>query len=140
KPAYNVWVGSSLGQALMRRAGLTALPEMPALSLAREARRMGVAVATPERMRKLTEAQRQQAVVFVLDAFTAHFDPAVGLAALQLARKMGFTPYLAHPTRTARPCTFTAISALSRKPQRNPSAISTNWPRWALRWSVSTLP
>lgn len=102
KPAYNAWVGSSLGQALMRRAGLTALPEMPALSLAREARRMGVAVATPERMRKLTEAQRQQAVVFVLDAFTAHFDPAVGLAALQLARKMGFTPYLAAPNQNGK--------------------------------------
>lgn len=102
KPVYNAWVRSRVGRAAMRQAGLTALPEMPALSLKREARRMGVAVATPQRMRKLSDTQRKQAVVFVLDSFTAHFEPTAGLAALQLARKMGFTPYLAASNQSGK--------------------------------------
>jgi Fe-S oxidoreductase len=79
----------------MRLAGLTALPVMPAVSLEREAARLGVPVATPERLGKLSAEERAQAVVIVADVFSTYFDPAVIIAALKLALKMGFQPLLA---------------------------------------------
>ncbi len=95
KPGYNLLTGSAVGQTLMRFAGLTALPAMPAISLEREAARLKVQVATPERLGKLSADERTQAVVIVADVFSTHFDPAVVIAALKLALKMGFKPWLA---------------------------------------------
>ncbi|MCZ3376315.1 D-2-hydroxyglutarate dehydrogenase YdiJ [Rhizobium sp. AG207R] len=95
KPGYNLLTGSAAGQALMRFAGLTALPAMPAVSLEREAARLRVQVATPELLGKLSAEERVQAVVIVADVFSTYFDPAVVIAALKLALKMGFKPWLA---------------------------------------------
>ncbi len=95
KPGYNLLTGSAAGQALMRFAGLTALPAMPAVSLEREAARLRVQVATPELLGKLSAEERAQAVVIVADVFSTYFDPAVVIAALKLALKMGFKPWLA---------------------------------------------
>jgi Fe-S oxidoreductase len=79
----------------MRLSGLTALPLLPPRPLKAEARRLGVAVATQELIEGLPEQEKKRAVVFVADAFTAHFDPGVALSAISLARKMGLIPYLA---------------------------------------------
>ncbi|KAA1180315.1 FAD-binding oxidoreductase [Rhizobium tropici] len=95
KPGYNLLTGSTAGKALMRFAGLTALPAMPAISLEREGVRLGVRIATPERLEKLSLEERAQAVVIVADVFSTYFDPAVVIAALKLAVKMGFKPWLA---------------------------------------------
>ncbi len=95
KPGYNLLIGSAAGKALMKLAGLTALPAMPAISLEREAARLGVQVATPERLGKLSTEERAQAVVIIADVFSTHFDPAVVIAALKLALKMGLKPLLA---------------------------------------------
>ncbi|MBB3285540.1 MULTISPECIES: FAD-binding and (Fe-S)-binding domain-containing protein [unclassified Rhizobium] len=95
KLGYNLLTGSSIGQALMRLAGLTALPAMPAASLEREAARLRVQLATPELLGKLSAEERTQAVVIVADVFSTYFDPAVVIAALKLALKMGFKPWLA---------------------------------------------
>ncbi len=95
KSGYNLLTLSSVGQALTRLAGLTALPAMPAISLEREAARLGVRIATPERLAKLSTNERGQAVVIIADVFSTHFDPAVVIAALKLALKMGFKPWLA---------------------------------------------
>ncbi|KPF43496.1 FAD-binding and (Fe-S)-binding domain-containing protein [Rhizobium sp. AAP43] len=97
RPLYNLVASTRLGHMATRLFGLTALPPMPALSLAREARRMGVAVARAEDLGRLTPEERRSIVVFVVDAFTAHFDPDVALAAIRLARKLGFEPLLAGP-------------------------------------------
>ncbi|MBB6487242.1 FAD-binding and (Fe-S)-binding domain-containing protein [Rhizobium lusitanum] len=102
KPAYNLLTGSSAGQALMRIAGLTALPTMPAISLEREAARLGVQVATPERLARLSPQERDRTIVIVADIFSTHFDPAVVIAALKLMLKMGAKPWLAASQRNGK--------------------------------------
>ncbi|MBX5194290.1 FAD-binding oxidoreductase [Rhizobium sp. NZLR10] len=95
RPAYNLIVGTRAGRTMMRVAGLTSLPRLPQISLAKEAARLGVPLATPQTIEALSPGERQRSVVFVADAFTAYFDPDVALAAIRLARKMGLTPFLA---------------------------------------------
>lgn len=95
RPLYNLVVGSSPGRGLLRAFGLTALPALPALSLYQEAKRMGVGIATVGHIATLSAEERSKTVVFVPDAFTTNFDPAVVVSALRLAHKLGLTPYLA---------------------------------------------
>jgi len=90
RPLYNLFVGSRIGQAAMRFMGLTALPALPAPSL-----RRGVAIATPEVLARLSAQERDEAVIFVPDAFTEHFDPQVLSAAIDIAVLLGFRPFLA---------------------------------------------
>ncbi|WHO75389.1 FAD-binding and (Fe-S)-binding domain-containing protein [Rhizobium sp. BT03] len=95
RPAYNLVVGTRAGRTMMRVAGLTSLPHLPRTSLAREAARLGVPLATSQTIEALPPQERQRCVVFVADAFTAYFDPDVALAAIGLAREIGLTPFLA---------------------------------------------
>ncbi|MBX5129978.1 FAD-binding oxidoreductase [Rhizobium lentis] len=95
RPAYNLVVGTRAGRAMMRMVGLTSLPRLSQISLAKEAARLGVPVATAQTIEALSPAERQRRVVFVADSFTAYFDPDVALAAIALARKMGLSPLLA---------------------------------------------
>ncbi|MFK0207005.1 FAD-binding and (Fe-S)-binding domain-containing protein [Agrobacterium sp. NPDC090283] len=97
RPIYNLAVGSSFGRATMRLAGLTALPGLARLPLPRLAARMGVDVAQADRIDALPLNQRERLVIFVADAFTAYFDPSVGVAAIEVARLLGFTPLLSPP-------------------------------------------
>ncbi|MBX4970494.1 D-2-hydroxyglutarate dehydrogenase YdiJ [Rhizobium binae] len=94
RPAYNLVVGTPAGRMIMRMTGLTSLPRLPQISLAKEAARLDVPVAKPHSIEALSPQERQRSVVFVADAFTAYFDPDVALAAIGLARKMGLTPFL----------------------------------------------
>lgn len=95
RPAYNLVVGTRAGRTMMGIAGLTSLPHLPRISLAKEAARLGVPLATAQTIEALSPPERQRSVVFVADAFTAYFDPDVALAAIELARKIGLTPFLA---------------------------------------------
>ncbi|WP_337270756.1 D-2-hydroxyglutarate dehydrogenase YdiJ [Oryzifoliimicrobium ureilyticus] len=95
RPAYNLFCSSALGKTTMRLFGLTALPTLASRSLRQEAARMGIRTATKPLLENLSAAEKEQAVVFVVDAFTEFFDPEVALAALRLARKMGLSPWLA---------------------------------------------
>lgn len=97
RPLYNVVAGSPVGQALMRRAGLTALPVLPPLSLRSALAGQNVPVATPALLARLDAAARARAVVFVPDAFTEHFDPQVLLDAVAVARLLGLSPFIAPP-------------------------------------------
>lgn len=101
-PVYNFMVTASLGKSLMRALGFVALPRITRPTLAAEARRSNVPIATLEGMDRLSSAERSQVVVFVTDAFTANFDTSVVLAALELARKMGFQPYLSAPAASGK--------------------------------------
>jgi FAD/FMN-containing dehydrogenase/Fe-S oxidoreductase len=103
RPAYNLLVGTIAGKALLRGVGLTALPEMPRLSFRQETRRLGVEVATPRAIRALTPDERHRVVVLVADVFSAHFDPMLVGCAIELVRKLGFTPYLAPSHRNGKP-------------------------------------
>ena len=93
RPFYNFAVRSKPGKWVMRQMGLTALPVMPALDLSAELKRCGVAVATVAALKQFLPS----AVVFVPDAFTAHFNPQLVLDAVELARALGFTPFVAPP-------------------------------------------
>ncbi|WP_064709659.1 D-2-hydroxyglutarate dehydrogenase YdiJ [Rhizobium bangladeshense] len=95
RPAYNLVVGTRAGRRMMRMVGLTSLPRLPPISLAKEAARLGVPLATAQTIEALSPGERQRSVVFVADSFTAYFDPDVALAAIALARKMGLSPLLA---------------------------------------------
>ncbi|AHG49518.1 FAD-linked oxidase (plasmid) [Rhizobium leguminosarum bv. trifolii CB782] len=95
RPAYNLVVGTRAGRTMMGIAGLTSLPHLPRISLAKEAARLGVPLATAQTIEALSPPERQRSVVFVADAFTAYFDPDVALAAIELARKIGLAPFLA---------------------------------------------
>ncbi|MFB0690326.1 FAD-binding and (Fe-S)-binding domain-containing protein [Agrobacterium pusense] len=97
RPLYNFFAGTAPGKALMRMTGLTALPRLPAVSLQKEARRLGVLIARAEDVTRLTPEKLSRTVIFVPDVFTAHFDPDVVLAAIRLARKLGYEPMLAAP-------------------------------------------
>ncbi|MFC3165742.1 D-2-hydroxyglutarate dehydrogenase YdiJ [Ciceribacter thiooxidans] len=95
RPVYNAVVETKPGKVLMRLMGLTALPALPERSLDNQACRLNVPVADPEALARLAPEERKAVVVLVVDAFTAHFDPAVAVAAVSLARKLGFNPMLA---------------------------------------------
>ncbi len=94
RPLYNLLAATRAGKRILRVAGLTALPVLPRLSLRRKAARLGIALATPDRLGRLSPEDRRRAVIIVPDAFTAHFDPGVALAAINLAKKAGFIPFL----------------------------------------------
>lgn len=102
KPAYNALVGSRSGKLLMRLVGLTALPLLAKSCVEREAARLGVQLATLRHIERLSPQQRADAVVIVPDAFTTYFNPEVVLSALQLAKKLGFTPYLSVPHQNGK--------------------------------------
>jgi FAD/FMN-containing dehydrogenase/Fe-S oxidoreductase len=128
RPAYNLAAGTAPGRALMRVFGLTALPLLPRLSLAREAHRLGVPIATAEAISRLSAHEKEQVVVVVADAFTAYFEPNVPLAAIKLARQMGLTPYLARPTVNGKALHvhgyLGAFEAAARKTARYLEALS----------------
>lgn len=97
RPFYNLVVDSSAGRLAMRLAGLTALPKLAPSSLAHLAADMGAGVAYADEIASTPPEKRQRFVVFVADAFTAHFDPLVGVAAIEIARLLGFEPLIAPP-------------------------------------------
>lgn len=97
QPLYNLATTMPAGRLLMRMAGLTALPGLPADNLARQIAPVSAGIATPQRLQALSAVERTRTIVFVPDAFTTHFDPQPVVAAFELATKLGFTPYLAAP-------------------------------------------
>ncbi|MFK3781049.1 FAD-binding and (Fe-S)-binding domain-containing protein [Agrobacterium sp. NPDC089420] len=97
RSVYNLLAGSSPGRAAMRVLGLTALPRLAGRPLARLAKDLQVPVADPDIIASMPPDDRARVVVFVADAFTAYFDPQVGVAAIALARHLGLDPFLAPP-------------------------------------------
>ncbi|PDS75115.1 FAD-binding and (Fe-S)-binding domain-containing protein [Rhizobium sp. L43] len=93
RPLYNLLAGTAAGRASMKLAGLTALPRMPPASPAG----LGVPTADVEQIMAMPAEARSRTVVFVPDAFTAHFDPKVIIAAVEVARKLGLSPFIAPP-------------------------------------------
>ncbi len=102
RPLYNLAVGSAAGRAAMQFAGLTALPALPPVSARRELGRRRVPIATPAALAGLNTAEREKVVVFVPDAFTEHFDPEVLLDAVDVARLLGLSPFVAPPLRNGK--------------------------------------
>lgn len=97
-PLYNLAVTTGVGKALLQAIGLVALPRLPDSGMSVGARRLRVGIATPKVIERLSAAERAQTVIFVPDAYTTYFDPSIVNAALELAAKLGFVPYLASDT------------------------------------------
>lgn len=97
RPLYNRATASTAGKAALAFVGLTALPSLPARSARRELAVRAVPVATPDTLARLGEAERGNAVIFVPDAFTEHFDPQVLLDAVEVARRLGLRPFVSPP-------------------------------------------
>ncbi|MCR6497537.1 FAD-binding oxidoreductase [Shinella sp. CPCC 101442] len=97
RPLYNRATASTVGKAALAFVGLTALPSLPARSARRELALRAVPVATPAALARLGEAERANAVIFVPDAFTEHFDPQVLLDAVEVARRLGLRPFVSPP-------------------------------------------
>lgn len=94
---FNLASTTGLGRSVLRSIGLTALPQIAASPIKPQLQELGVQVATLERMTALSPARRERSVVLVADAFTSSFDKSVIVAAVELARKLGFEVYLAPP-------------------------------------------
>lgn len=92
---YNLGVSSAAGRAVMRMVGLTALPNLARQPLSRLARDLRVPVADVATIASMSAEDRARVVVFVPDAFTAHFDPNVGVAAINIAQHLQLRPFIA---------------------------------------------
>ncbi|GJD58288.1 D-2-hydroxyglutarate dehydrogenase YdiJ [Methylobacterium dankookense] len=90
----NRLLGNPAAQALLRRVGLVAIPDL-SQPLAQALRGLDVSRATPACLRALSEAERARSVVVVQDAFTSHFEAPVVAALCALLIELGFRPWLA---------------------------------------------
>src|SRR5215211_3912503 len=91
----NALAGRGPGRAALRAVGLVGTPALSGLHLGRELRKRGVAVATPDALRALDDAERARSVVVVQDAFTSHYETPLLLDLLDLVQALGFRPWLA---------------------------------------------
>ncbi|RXZ45617.1 D-2-hydroxyglutarate dehydrogenase YdiJ [Crenobacter cavernae] len=92
---YNAAVASAAGRALMKKLNLVESPLLSGVNLEKELVRRGFALATPESIRRLAEADKARAVVVVQDAFTSYFETELVLDVFELLRELGFVPLLA---------------------------------------------
>lgn len=93
---YNAMMKPRFMQNIMAKvAGMVDSPLLTGINLTRELQSLQIPFATLENINKLTPAQKQNAVIFVQDAFTSYFETPVVLDSLRLLKKLGFTPLVA---------------------------------------------
>ncbi|WP_035055679.1 D-2-hydroxyglutarate dehydrogenase YdiJ [Andreprevotia chitinilytica] len=98
---YNALAGGAAG--LLRQVGLVATPRLSGIDLAEAAAGSGFALATPDALAALDDAQRAQSVIVVQDAFTTFFETSLVLDLLALLSELGFTPLLAPFAANGKP-------------------------------------
>ncbi len=91
----NALLANPAARAVLARLGLVAIPILSTFDLAGALAKLGVATATPEALRALSEAERRRSVVIVQDAFTTHFEAELVLDLGALLVELGFRPWLA---------------------------------------------
>ncbi|MCR0981160.1 D-2-hydroxyglutarate dehydrogenase YdiJ [Roseomonas populi] len=92
---YNAVVGSAPGRAALRAIGLVDSPPVSGIDLGAELAARGVALATPEALRALSDAERDHSVILVQDAFTSFNETRLLLDVLDLMLALGVRPWLA---------------------------------------------
>ncbi|MCW8196134.1 FAD-binding oxidoreductase [Proteobacteria bacterium 005FR1] len=102
--AYNALMKSRVVSAgLDKAAGLTALPLMSETNFERELDALGIEVASPQRLRELSAAEKNVSVVIVQDVFTRFFDAELVLDVCRLLRALGFRVWFAPFLRNGKP-------------------------------------
>lgn len=92
---FNALTNSAPGRAMLGLVGLVSLPKLTGIDLAREARRLGVELASRQSLEALSADERRRSVVIVQDAFTTHYDTSIVLALCELLLLLGFQPWIA---------------------------------------------
>lgn len=92
---YNAMMQNAPVKALMRWIGLVGTPALSGVDLGRELKARGVAEASPEALRALSDAERARSVVLVQDAFTSYYETPLVLDLVDLVQEFGFRPWMA---------------------------------------------
>ncbi len=122
---YNRVIGSAIGRkALARYAGLVDSPTIDHIDFNALKRRYGVVDANPAKLAALSPGQRRACVVFVQDAFTRYFDPAVVTASFKIASLLGMRIYLAKFLPNGKPLQVHGfLNAFDAAARRNVAAL-----------------
>lgn len=85
----------ALQRALAAATGMVDSPLLSGISLDHAMIDLGIQYATPRSLERLSEAEKQRAVIVVQDAFTSYFDTRVVIDLLALLQKLEFMPLVA---------------------------------------------
>jgi FAD/FMN-containing dehydrogenase/Fe-S oxidoreductase len=93
---YNAIMKPRFVQYIMKKIiGMVDSPLLTGINLANELQKLNIRFATTENIQTLSATEKQNAVIFVQDAFTSYFETPVVLDALTLLKTLGFTPLVA---------------------------------------------
>lgn len=93
---YNALMNNALVKRLLRQyGGMVDSPAICTYPLIKGLQSRGIDFATPERLLKLTDAQRSKSVVLVQDAFTSYFETPLVLDVVDLLGELGFNVLVA---------------------------------------------
>ncbi|MFC7734599.1 FAD-binding and (Fe-S)-binding domain-containing protein [Roseomonas sp. GCM10028921] len=92
---YNAVLESGLGRAALRAIGLVDSPPVSGIDLGAELAARGVALAAPNALRALPDAEREHSVILVQDAFTSFNETRLLLDVLDLMLALGARPWVA---------------------------------------------
>lgn len=124
--AYNLWLGSPPGRAMMRALGLVHTPKFSPINMRRELAARGIADATPQTLSALPPEERARSVVLVQDAFTSWYETHVVLAVLDLMQAIGFRPFVAPFRPNGKPLHVHGfLGAFTRTATRNARMLQT---------------
>jgi FAD/FMN-containing dehydrogenase/Fe-S oxidoreductase len=93
---YNAMMTPRFMQSIMAKVvGMVDSPLLTGINLKNELHTLNIHFATTENIQKLSTTEKQNAVIFVQDAFTSFFETPVVVDALKLLKILGFTPLVA---------------------------------------------
>ncbi|MGJ8515713.1 D-2-hydroxyglutarate dehydrogenase YdiJ [Carnimonas bestiolae] len=105
-----------------RYIGLVDMPRLTRAPLIKQLRSWGIAYATPERLKALSEEQRASSVVIVQDTFTTFFDTAVVRDIVELLQHLGVTVFVAPYGANGKPQQVHGFSAAFKRTAKRQSA------------------
>jgi (R)-2-hydroxyglutarate dehydrogenase len=91
----NALAGRGPARAVLWAIGLVHTPRLSGVDIERELESRGVAIANPDALRGLPEAELGRSVVVVQDAFTSYYETTLLLDLLEFMKTIGWRPWLA---------------------------------------------
>lgn len=119
--AYNWILNVRPVRAMLEdKIGLVDCPRLSLASWKQAMRTAGAEEATPERIAALTQAERDNSVIVVQDAFTRYFETPVAAAFLELAARLGYRVLIAPYRPNGKPLHVQGfLAAFGRAARRN---------------------